>query len=291
MVRLRACYFFNINQRVWVKSWRYLYFRKIPTVESVMSQINAVISLIANYNTNTPAITAKPQEKKMKTIPAAPIKKTAEESILLLAAKSARQTRQIAKLEANAEFDDACLTAAADQIATLRAQIAKLEAVQTVILRNASVQCANQVTLANQNAAKANALAEEVEEAKEATVIANLWLGEALDELTRQGRVAQAFRNIARSSKARVSSNFALPVVETEVQAAELAYFDRIAIDKGEDIAETLTPSSRKLVGFGKADLEGAYHCRSCRKHEAKRGHRAGHVPMSARETFHYLNR
>ena len=120
---------------------------------------------------------------------------------------------------------------------------------------------------------------------------ANNWLAESLRLGSRQARLTQAFRNIARSSKGRVSSNFALPVVEGEVEPAELAFYDRIAIDAQEDIAETLTPASRKLVGFGKGNCEGAYHCRSCRRLESRRGHRHGHVPMSERETFHYLNR
>jgi hypothetical protein len=257
-----------------------------------MSKINAVISLIANYNTNTPAIEAKFKENKMNIPAAAPAKKNPEESILLLAAKNTRLARKVSHLEANAELDNACLTAAADQIATLRAQIAKLEAVQTVILRNTELQASNLVTLSNQNAAKVNTLQEEVEDAKAMTVIANNWLAESLRLGSRQARLTQAFRNIARSSKGRVSSNFALPVVEAEIEPAELAFNDRLAIDADMDKVEALTiKGGRKLIGFGKDNAEGKYHCRSCRKAQAHRGHKNGHVPMSARELFHYLNR
>jgi hypothetical protein len=286
MVRLRACYFFNINQRVWVKSWRYLHFRKIATVESVMSKINAVLSFLVNTPANnTPAI----QEKKTMN--------TAD----TLALVTAYDKGQIRNLESEINRLRAQVAQLTYTNVQLAADVKQGEELQTVILRandksqrdlrNAEFQAQNLNTLANQNAAKANALAEEVEDAKAMTVIANNWLAESLRLGSRQARLTQAFRNIARSSKGRVSSKFALPAIETEVEAAELAYFDRISIDKAEDIAETLTPASRKLIGFGKDNVEGAYHCRSCRKVEAHRGHRNGHVPMSARETFHYLNR
>ena len=254
-----------------------------------MSSLNAVLSFLATTPaTNTPAI----QEKNMKnTVPAAPVKKNPEDSILLLAAKSQRQARQIAKLQANAEFDDACIAQQDAEIAKLREQVKQLEALQTLLVRNASFQASQLCTLVNDNAKQANKLVNELEVAIEASVIANSWGNEALIECNRQAKLADAFRNIARSSRARVSSNFALPIVEGEIEAAELAYFDRIEIDKAEDLAESVTPVSRKLVCFGKADLEGNFHCRSCRRVEARRGHRHGHTDMSARATFHYLNR
>lgn len=255
-----------------------------------MSKINAVLSFLASTPANKKANT---KESVMKTTaPAAPAaKNNPEASILLLAAKTTRQARQIAKLQANAEFDDACIASQDREIAKLREQVKQLEALQTLLVRNASFQASQLCTLVNDNAKQANKLANELEVAIEASVIANSWGNEALIECNRQAKLADAFRAIARSSKGRVSSNFALPNIASEVEAAELAFYDRLAIDKAEDIAETVTPVSRKLVGFGKADAEGAYHCRACRRNQAHRGHRNGHVPMSAREAFHYLNR
>lgn len=252
-----------------------------------MSKINAVLSFLATTPaTNTPAI----QEKKT-------MKNTAD----TLALVTAYDKGQIRNLESEINRLRAQVAQLTYTNVQLAADVKQGEELQTVILRandksqrdlrKAEFQCQNLNILANQNAAKANALAEEVEDAKSMTVIANNWLAESLRLGSRQARLTQAFRNIARSSKGRATSNFALSAIEGEVEAAELAFYDRIAIDKAEDIAEALTPVSRKLIGFGKADLEGAYHCRSCRRNEANRGHRAGHVPMSAREAFHYLNR
>jgi MFS family permease len=51
MVRLRACYFFNINQIVlWASVWRYLHFRKVIAPESVMS-IRTIILLLLSIPT------------------------------------------------------------------------------------------------------------------------------------------------------------------------------------------------------------------------------------------------
>lgn len=263
-----------------------LAFRRIIVRRRVMSKINAVLSFLVN---NTPANnTANNKESVMKTIPAAaPAKKNPEDSILLLAAKTARQAREIAKLEASAQFDDACIASQGREIAALRAQLGRMEALQGLLVRNAVL---NNET-AKANARKAEDLANELEVAEEATLIANNWRNEALTEANRQARLADAFRNIARSSRARKSSKFALPIVEGEVEPAELAYFDRLAIDAQEDMAESITPVSRKLIGFGKDSVEGAYHCRACRKAQAHRGHKNGFVPMSARSAFHYLNR
>lgn len=252
-----------------------------------MSKINVVLSFLSlNTITNTPAVnnTAIAQEKKMKT--AAPAKNP-ETSILLLAAKAQRQAREIAKLQAQLEQDNAALSAQAEEIRNLRAQLGRMEALQGLLVRNAVLNGAT----AKANARKAEDLANALNDAEEGVVIANNWRALAMAEANRQAKLADAFRAIARCSRARKSSRFALPNIEGEIEAAELAYFDRIAIDAAEDIAEDITPAGRKLIGFGKADAEGAYHCRGCKSREAKRGHRNGHVPMSAREVFHYLNR
>lgn len=254
-----------------------------------MSKINAVLSFLATPTNTTPAITAKPQEKKtMKTY----------DTLALVTAYDKGQIRNLESEINRLRLQVAQLTVANVQ---LTADVKQGDELQTVILRandksqrdlrNAEFQAANLQTLANNNAAKANALQEEVEEAREHTVIANNWLAIALDELCVQGRTSDAFRNIARSSKGRSASKFALSAIETEVEAAELAFNDRLAIDKAEDIAEVITPNSRKLVGFGKGNLEGSYHCRACRRNQAHRGHKNGFVPMTAREAFHYLNR
>lgn len=246
--------------------------------ESVMPKINAVLSFLVN---NTPANnTAIVQENVMKTIPVAPAKKNPEDSILLLAAKTHRQSRQIAKLQAAAELEAVCIASQDAEIAKLQAQVKQLEALQTLLVRNASLQAAKVCALVNEN----NKLTADLDQA-------NYVAGMNFATAKKYAALAETYKNIARSSKGRAASKFALPAIAGEVEAAELAYFDRIAIDKAEDIAESVTPTSRKLIGFGKDNVEGAYHCRACRKVEAHRGHKNGHVPMSAREAFHYLSR
>ena len=292
MVRLRACYFFNVNQRVWVKSWRYLHFRKIIPLESAMSKINAVLSFLASTPANN---TANTESVMKKTVPTT-------DTLALL---RAYDQGQIASQQAEINRLRAALAAATVQVSLLKAESNEtLEAVESerrwfnknLESTKAEVshwkwQAEGLCNAANNNAAKANKLADKLDEAEEAVVIANNWRNEALKEANRQARLADAFRNIARSSKGRSASKFALPAIEGEIEAAELAFYDRLAIDKAEDIAESVTPTSRKLVGFGADSVEGAYHCRQCRRVEAHRGHRNGHVPMTAREIFHYLNR
>ena len=268
-----------------------------------MSTINAVLSFLVNNNTPANNTANTPEKKIMKTIPAAPaVKNNPEASILLLAAKNTRQARAIAKLEANAEFDDACIAQQDAEIAKLRAQVAKLEALQTVILRandksqrdlrNAEFQCQNLNTLANNNAAKANKLTADLDQA-------NYVSSMNFKTAKKYAALAETYKNIARSSKGRATSKFALPAIEGEVTSLEVSWHYRqaLATELINDVqrrhygGEEAEVVSRKLVGFGKDNVEGAYHCRSCRKVEAHRGHRNGHTSMSAREAFHYLNR
>ena len=125
---------------------------------------------------------------------------------------------------------------------------------------------------------------------------ANREIGQQLEEARNWALELQAARNaykaIARNTRARVASNFSLPFVAGEKEAAEWAFEDRKVIDALCNLAEPFegleapvpTKQERNLCEYG----NGA--CRLCRRHK-RRGHRQGRVPMSARERYHYLNR
>jgi hypothetical protein len=154
----------------------------------------------------------------------------------------------------------------------------------------AQLQAHNGHQLANNHAATINDLQEKLAWQERMTDEAAGFAVEGLRLLDIAGRKAEIMANLYESAKTRISSRFSLPVVATEVTAQETLYLAIRQVEIDAEL-ETFAPVGRKVVGFGKADLEGNFHCRQCRRVESRRGHRHGSSTPSPREVYHYLNR
>jgi len=211
---------------------------------------------------------------------------TLEKEVSILRAKNRDLTRANKRTTARLEEAEEALSHASSTIGDQKRELEKAN----FSVEMAKLQAKNGHQLANNHANKVAELQESLAWEERMTEEASNLAVEALRLLDIADIRGHIMGNLYASAKARISSKFGLPAVAEEVTAEEVLYLALRQVEIDADL-ETLAPAGRKVIGFAKGAREGAYHCRQCRKVEARRGHRHGTSTPSPRELFHYLNR
>lgn len=211
---------------------------------------------------------------------------TLEKEVNTLRAKNRDLTRANKRTTARLEEAEEALSHASTTVIEQKAQLDKA----ALSVEMAKLEAHNGHQLANNHAQTIAKLEESLEWQEQMTDRAAGFAVEGLRLLDIADIRGRILGNLYASAKARIGSRFGLPLVTTEVTDQETLYLALRQVEIDADL-EALAPAGRKVIGFGKADREGNFHCRQCRKLEARRGHRHGTSTPSPREIYHYLNR